>query len=141
MIPENTDNVANIEIDVDGDLKNTTMDSSTCDRNTLNSEEASQEMYYVVGSPISRPKEDPNPDNLSWFLDTFQRQFSIADQSANDIVDRFLEQTDLKHIKAEHLQTMLKEYIVQERAVVEPIIKANLKARHMTYNDLVTFLT
>ena len=128
QIPENTDNVSKIQIHADGELKNTTTDSSACDSNALNSEEVSHEMYYVVGSPISRPKEDPNPENLSWFLDTFQRKISMGDESANGIFDSFLQQTDLKHIKGEHLRTMLKEYKVQERAVVEPIIQGQLES-------------
>ena len=65
----------------------------------------------------------------------------MGDDSANDIFHGFLQQTDLNHIKPEHLRTMLKDFIVQERAALEPIIKANLKAQCMTYNDLVTFLS
>ena len=140
-ISENTDKVSQIQIEADGEMNNTTTESSVCDNNVVKSKEVSHELYYVIGLPIRWPKEDPKPENLSWFLDTFQREISMGDESANDIFDGFLQQTDLKQIKPEHLRTMLKEYIVQERAVVEPIIKANMKAQCMTYNNLVTFLT
>ena len=68
---ENTDKVSNLEVNDEGKVNNKSVESNQADTNVINNEDVSNELYYVIGSPISHPKADPKPDNLSWFLDTF----------------------------------------------------------------------
>ena len=104
------------------------------------SSEVGSELYYVIGTPISRPKEDPKTENLNWFLTTFQREIIMGDTSPNDLFESVLAQCDLKNLTPEDLRSILKEYVVQERGTLESLIKANLNARNISYNQYVSFL-
>ena len=118
-----------------------TIDNNESQDNVVQSQSHLYKLYSVIGTPLSHLSKDLKSENLSWFLDTFIGEVSMSNPLVSDIFEGFLQQTDLKHIKPEHLHTMLKEYIVQERPVIEPIVKANLKARCMPYNDFVRFLS
>ena len=104
------------------------------------SSEVASELYYVIGTPISRPKDDPKTENLNWFLNTFEREIVIGDSSPNDLFEAVLSQCDLKNLSAEDLRGILKEYVVQERGTLEPLIRGNLNARNISYNQFVSFL-
>ena len=104
------------------------------------SSEVASELYYVIGTPISRPKDDPKTENLNWFLTTFEREIVIGDSSPNDLFEAVLSQCDLKNLSAEDLRGILKEYVVQERGTLEPLIRGNLNARNISYNQFVSFL-
>ena len=73
------------------------------------SHEVGSELYYVIGTPISRPKEDPKTENLNWFLTTFQREIIMGDSSPNDLFEAVLEQCDLMNLTPEDLRSILKE--------------------------------
>ena len=72
------------------------------------SSEVGTELYYVIGTPISCPKEDPKTENLNWFLTTFQREIVMGDSSPNDLFESVLAQCDLKNLSAEDLHSILK---------------------------------
>ena len=58
----------------------------------------------------------------------------------NDIFEAFLIQSDLKYVQPDALRTLLINFAVQNRELVEKEINENLKARNISFKDYIGFL-
>ena len=102
--------------------------------------ENGSELYYVVGTPLPRASSDPDESNLCWFLNHYNRKLKFTTDGCNDIFEAFLIQSDLKYVQPDALRTLLINFAVQNRALVEKEINENLQARNISFKDYIGFL-
>ena len=98
------------------------------------------ELYYVVGIPLPRAASDPDESNLYWFLNNFNRKLIFTSDGCNDIFEAFLIQSDLKYVQPDAIRTLLINFAIQNRTIVEEEINDNLKARNISFKDYISFL-
>ena len=142
VVSENTDgvkvHVAGISSEnTDKKCENSTSFESSGDKEKENG----TELYYVVGTPLPRASSDPDESNLCWFLNHFNRKLKFTSDCCNDIFEAFLIQSDLKYVEPDALRTILINFAVQNRELVEKEINENLKARNISFKDYISFLS
>ena len=100
----------------------------------------STELYYVVGTPLLRSSSDPDESNLCWFLNNYNRKVKFTSDGCNDTFEAFLIQSDLKYVQPDALRTLLINFAIKNREIVEKEINDNLKARNISFKDYISFL-
>ena len=142
VVSENTDGV---KVHVAGISSENTdkkcEDSTSFESSGDKEKENGTELYYVVGTPLPRASSDPDESNLCWFLNHFNRKLKFTSDCCNDIFEAFLIQSDLKYVQPDALRTILINFAVQNREVVEKEINENLKARNISFKDYISFLS
>ena len=142
VVSENTDgvkvHVAGISSEnTDKKCEDSTSFESSGDKDKDNG----TELYYVVGTPLPRASSDPDESNLCWFLNHYNRKLKFTTDCCNDIFEAFLIQSDLKYVQPDALRTILINFAVQNRELVEKEINENLKARNISFKDYISFLS
>ena len=117
-----------------------TQAESSQDRDADNNSEGKIDLYYEVRKAMHRPNTDPVTENLNWFLRTFEREVVVSKKGPNDVFEAVINQSNLRYVSPEALRTILTEFVVQERKILEPIIADNLNSRGIEYNDFVRYL-
>ena len=142
VVSENTDGV---KVHVAGISSENTdkkcEDSTSFESSGDKEKENGTELYYVVGTPLPRASSDPDESNLCWFLNHFNRKLKFTSDCCNDIFEAFLIQSDLKYVQPDALRTILINFAVQNRELVEKEINENLKARNISFKDYISFLS
>ena len=142
VVSENTDGVKVHVAGISSENTDKKCEDSTSFESIGDKEkENGTELYYVVGTPLPRASSDPDESNLCWFLNHFNRKLKFTSDCCNDIFEAFLIQSDLKYVEPDALRTILINFAVQNRELVEKEINENLKARNISFKDYISFLS